>query len=224
MDFSTMFNTWMKVLTNPREETFQEEIDSPRATLSTALTWIFIAAVAVGVVSFLLSLTSLGTMRPNMDELLRQNPDIPPEMAEQFAAFFSPGTMAGMMGVGTVISAFLAPVFFLIGAGIFYMIAMLLGGKGDFGRYAYLLASFQAPLSIANILVSFVPLLGGCISLFIGLYQLFLGYLATKVAFNLSSGKAAVVVLTPIVLLLTLMVCLVAFVIFVAASSGSTAP
>ncbi|MBA3531317.1 MAG: YIP1 family protein [Ardenticatenales bacterium] len=219
MDFSTMFNTWLKVLTNPREETFQEELDSPRATLTNALIWMFLAGVVVALFSFLVSLTSLNSAAA-MEEMLRENPDIPPEFAQMMTPM-----MPMMMGAGSVLSVILTPIVFLIGTGIYYLIAMLMGGKGDFGRYSYLLASFQAPLAIARTLVGFVPLLGVCISLAIFFYELFLSYLATKVAFNLSSGRALVVVLTPILLFILAMVCLFFFILSLAlAANGSTAP
>jgi hypothetical protein len=220
MDFSTMFDVWLKALTNPREETFQGELDSPRATLTNALIWMFLAGVVVSLLSFLVSLTSLNSAA-TMEQMLRDNPNIPPEMAAQFASMMP----MMMMGTGSFFSIILAPLFFLIGVGIYYLLAMLVGGKGDFGRYAYLLASFQAPLAITRSLITFIPVLGPCLAIAVGFYEIFLAYLATKVAFNLSSGRALVVVLTPVIVIMLAFACLLIFLIAaVVAVEGSTAP
>ena len=45
MDFSAIFQTWVKVLTQPNEQTFESEKASPNATLQTALIWVVGAAV-----------------------------------------------------------------------------------------------------------------------------------------------------------------------------------
>ena len=55
MDFGKMFETWLKVLTKPGEEVFQQEREKPEAKLSTALIWIIISAVIIATVSFISS-------------------------------------------------------------------------------------------------------------------------------------------------------------------------
>ena len=91
----------------------------------------------------------------------------------------------------------MVPIGFLVGTAIYFVIAKLLGGTGDFGRYAYLNASFSAPLTILSSIISVIPVLG-CISIFIGIYQLVLTYYSTKVEHNLTSGRALIVVLLPL--------------------------
>jgi hypothetical protein len=99
-----------------------------------------------------------------------------------------------------------------VGTGILYLVAKLLGGTGEFGRYAYLNASFTAPLTILSSLLSVVPVLS-CLSLFISIYQLVLTYYSTKVEHNLTSGKALVVVLLPLIVVLLLVFCFITFVV-----------
>jgi len=113
------------------------------------------------------------------------------------------------MGGAGLSSIVTTPLFFLIGAGLFYLIGRMLGGQGDLGRYAYLLASFQAPLGIVTALLGLVPMLGGCLGLLLSIYSLVLTFFATKVGLNLSSGKAIAVIVIPVAVLLLLMICFV---------------
>jgi hypothetical protein len=87
------------------------------------------------------------------------------------------------------------------------LIGKVLGGQADFGRYAYLLATFNAPLTILGAILSLIPLLG-CIGIVIPIYQLVLTYYATKVEQQLTSGKALIVVLIPVIFVLLLLGCL----------------
>lgn len=52
----------------------------------------------------------------------------------------------------------LSPVFFLGTVGIYHYIATLVGGRGQFGHYVYLVAAFSAPIAIAKSLLYFLPL------------------------------------------------------------------
>ena len=57
-----------------------------------------------------------------------------------------------IIGVGL---SLLSPVFFLGNVGIYHYLSTLLGGRGQFSRYAYLLAAFGAPLTIVKSLLAF---------------------------------------------------------------------
>lgn len=207
MDFGKMFETWLKVLTKPGEAVFQQERENPQATLTTALIWIVISAVVVAALGFISSFFLLNALGGGggFDEMLQQA-DMPPE-AQQLAPFFSTALATGLAGSLGVFSIILAPIAFLIGVAIWHVIASLLGGKGSFETYAYLLATFQAPLSIISALLGLIPL-AACLSPLISIYQLVLIYFATKVAHDLSSGRALAVVLTPILVVFALVVCL----------------
>ena len=45
MDFSSIFQTWVNVLTKPGEEVFAAEREKDSATLKTALVWMILASV-----------------------------------------------------------------------------------------------------------------------------------------------------------------------------------
>ena len=51
----------------------------------------------------------------------------------------------------------LNPVLALIRVFLYHYIAILLGGKGKIGRYAYLVAAFGVPLTILSSLIDFLP-------------------------------------------------------------------
>jgi len=52
----------------------------------------------------------------------------------------------------------LKPVSFLVKAGMYQCITLLFGGRGQFGRFAYLLAAFGAPILILSSLLDYMPL------------------------------------------------------------------
>lgn len=206
MDFAAMFQTWIDVLTKPGERIFEREQSKAEATLTTALLWIVIAAVVAALLGFVRGLLFASQVQ-GIQRLIQS--DMPPQMANQFSQLMSSGLFAGMMGGGSLLSIIITPLFFVIGVGILHFVATLLGGRGDFGQYAYLNATFQAPLSIVSALLAFVPVLGGCLSPLVTVYTIVLAYFATKVNYNLTSGKAIVVVLIPLIFLLLLVGCFV---------------
>ncbi len=228
MNFGAMFQVWTKVLTNPREETFLEERQSPQANLKTAIIWIIIAgviaaifgAIGAGINSvFHLGGSSMGSILSDID--------MPPEARRQLVGILAgraAGTGAGIFGAlcGTF---FIVPIFFLISSAIYFAIAKMFGGEGDFEKQTYLLATFTAPITIANAVIGVIPFLGGCVTFFISIYQLVLTYFAIKAEHNLSSGKALMTVLLPVLIIFLCVACgVVAFMVTImgaAAAGGS---
>ena len=216
MDFSEMWQTWVRVLTNPNEATFAAERQKPTATLTTGLIWMLIAGVVAGVLGFLQSIMMAGAMQGAIPQLLEQA-DLPPEAKAQLLPILNSGMLGGLgaSSLGSIISV---PLGFLIGVGILWLVAKLLGGVGDYGRYAYLNATYMAPLTILSSILGLIPFAGGCIAFFVYIYQLVLTYYATKVEHQLSSGRAIIVVLLPVILAFLLIACIVFFVLSAAAA------
>lgn len=195
-DLRTMIQTWVKVLTRPGEDVFEAERLKPSATLTTALAW----TVLAGVVSTLLEL---------LYAQLYASPSwsmwpVPGFTSPEFQAVVEEASQRSPAQILTGI--FTAPVLFFITVGIQHLIASRLGmdrirlepsgekRTGKFGRYAYLNATFGAPVSIIFSLLSFVPVLA-CITLpILAIYQFVLVYFATRVEYGLSRGRAIVVV------------------------------
>lgn len=209
MNFSEMWQTWLKTTTSPNDATFEELRQKPDANVTTAIIWMAIYGAVSAAVGIIGGFVAAGTMSSMMPQLMSEMNLSPTEaaQAEQFLRMFSGGGL-GMVGVASLANIVTVPLFFLVGVGIYYLLARLLGGAGDFGRYAYLNAAFAAPLGILNTLLSLVPFVG-CISPFITIYSLVLVYFATKVEHQMSSGRAIMVVLFPLLAVLALMACLV---------------
>lgn len=210
MDFSSMFRTWFSAISQPNEAFYDNERRSPNATLTTAIIWIVIAAVisailgAIGLFAGFSALQGSGIF----DEIL-SDPEIPPEFRMMAETFLSGGGMAGIAGASLIANVIWAPIGFIIGTGILHLIARLFSGQGNFGRFAYLTAAFQAPITVITSMLGLVPVLGGCISILLAIYSLVLTYFAIKTEHQLSQGRSIMVILVPIILMMALFACVV---------------
>lgn len=210
MDFGAMIQTWLNVLTHPGEAVFQEERSKPQATLANAIIWIIVAGVIAAIFAAIGSAINgaLGTGTGFMQSMLSQM-DLPPEARQQMLqalAVKSAGTGATIFGA-LCSTLFIVPIAFLIGSAIYFVIAKMFGGTGDFSEQTYLMATFSAPIIMVNAVIGVVPYLGGCITFFISIYQLVLTYFAIKVSHNLSSGKAIMTILIPILVVFACVIC-----------------
>lgn len=228
MNLMGMLETWMAVLTRPGEDVYEEI--KPQANLTTALIWVVIAAVIAGLLAgagaAVSSLFNMGNMAA-FEEILN-DPSIDPATREMLGTFLAPAAAGG----GILASAFIAicatiifaPLAFLIGSGIYFVIARVFGGEGSFELQSFYLAAITAPISIISAALNVIPLLGACLAIFVSIYQLVLTYFAMKVAHNVSGGRALGIILTPIAIYI-LCVCSVALIFFalfasIAESSG----
>jgi hypothetical protein len=203
MDFNAALQTWIAAVTRPGTEFFEQESTKPEANLTTAIIWVVIAGVVSAIFGAIAGLTGATGMAAMFEQMGLPAGTIP---------------MGGITGFAAVANIVLMPIFFLIGAGILHLIATVLGGKGDYGRYAYLLATFYVPLSIVASVISIIPVLGGCVAMLLSLYEIVLAFFATKVNYRLTDGKAIAVVLAPVILVVLLAFCAGAFI--AAALSG----
>lgn len=209
MDIGSWVQTWLNVITRPGEPAFEEERTRPYATLSTALIWVAVVSVITSLLSWLggrIAMRQFEAMG-GMQGLLAQA-GLPADALQNLPAgvpFLTP-----VFGLGGLIASILFSIIgFLIFAGLLQLTARLLGGTGNYGKYAYLIATFFVPLSLISGVVSLVPVAGGCISLLAWIYQLVLAHFATRVEHKLSPGKSIVVVLAPLVIVLLLVFCFI---------------
>ncbi len=105
---------------------------------------------------------------------------------------------------GFIASVILTPIIsiigWLIGSGIYYIVAMILGGKGSYSTQSYLIAIYSAPISIITSIVGLIPIIG-LLNFVIFLYSLYLLTLALKETHRFTTIKAALVWIIPIVLI-----------------------
>jgi len=197
IDLRSMFQTWLKVLTKPGVDVFEAERLKPSATLTTALVWIVLA----GAVATLLELLHARLYPYSSMNMWPFSSLMPAEFLAAWEEIPARSQIEILSGVLT------APIVFIISVGIQHLIASQLGmdrirlepsGEkrfGKFGRYAYLNATFEAPLSIIIPLLDFVPLLNCMASLILGIYQLVLTYFATRAEYRLPRGRVIFVIL-----------------------------
>ena len=202
MDISSIFQTWLNVLTKPGEEVFTAEREKSSATLKTALVWMIMASVIAALLGTLqaqIFSSPLGGVGQIMEML-------PTELQGELGPITETDTPGGsFLNLSIII---FGPITFLIGVGIYHIVASVLGGRGQFGRYAYLYATFGAPIVIAGSILGFLPAVGGCLGGILGIYQIVLNYFALKVEYELSQGRAIVVVVAPLLVGLALAACL----------------
>lgn len=218
MNFSDMWQTWLKATTSPNDATFEELRQKPDATITTAIIWMAIYGAVSALAGIISGVMFAGAMNSVVPTLMTQM-ELPPTEAaqvEQALRMFSGGGF-GMVGFSSLANIVMVPLFFLVGVGIYFLIAKVLGGAGEFGRYAYLNAAFSAPLGILTTLLGLVPFVG-CISPLISIYSLVLVYFATKAEHRLSSGRAIWVVLIPVLVVVLLFGCFIFSIVGLVAS------
>jgi len=206
------FQTWLNVLTRPGEPVFEAERQRPEATLSTALIWMAIAAVVSGIAALVSGFMFRNSIRAagGWQGILGQI-GLPDEIMSQIDTSVTNAVVQTQSTGAIITGAFWAILWtlggFLIGVGILHLIARVLGGTGVYGRYAYLIAAYGAPLSIVSTIIGFLPAVGTCISLLLSIYGIILTYFATKVEHGLTQGKAIVAVLIPLAVIILLVLC-----------------
>lgn len=210
MNFADMWQTWIKATTSPNDATFEELRRKSDANVTTAIIWMAFYGAVSAVAGVISGLMFAGAMSTTVPAILEQANLSPAEAAqiEPILNTLTGGGAMGAAGLASLANIITVPLFFLISVGIYFLIARVLGGSGDFGRYAYLNAAFAAPLGILTTLLGMVPFVG-CITPLISLYSLVLVYFATKTEHQMSSGRAIWVVLLPVLVAIGLMMCLI---------------
>jgi hypothetical protein len=185
-------DAWMTVLTSMDIESYEDVLEDPEAGAGRAFEWVAYA----GIISGLLAPFSL-----------LSNP--------QFAALRSMPEFKGLFGnLGTtallvlfaLAMALLTPIFSVIGlaisAGIQNFLAGFFGGNGSYGRTAYALAAYLAPMTILITALGVIPLVGQCLTGLLGLYNIILNVRALRAAHSISIWQALGVMFLPGILLL----------------------
>ncbi|HLI90250.1 MAG TPA: YIP1 family protein [Ktedonobacteraceae bacterium] len=121
----------------------------------------------------------------------------------------SPASRQALTLGTSIASIFVVPIGFFIGVGIFYLIARAFGGRGTFLRQSYTTALFDIPLGIINSLLFFIPVasLGTFLFFVLLVYRLVLYGCSIMAVHGLGRGKAALVVLIPVVVIMLFMAC-----------------
>ena len=116
--------------------------------------------------------------------------------------------------IGGCITLIGGPLAFYFNTGIYYLSALVFGGKGTFGQQAYLHTMYFIPLALITSVAAFlqlIPELGTALSflvpLAVAILELFFHVRAFQVVHGFSEGRAKAAVLVPFILIFGL-VCL----------------
>ena len=173
-------NLWKEVLTNPAE-TFKKE--EKNVNLTEGIKQLIVAGVIAGVfygISAALALNSAGMLMMG-----------------------KPMMGAGAMGfIGALIGT---PITTLIGwfvfSAILYVIAKLLKGQGTFDTHMYFIALLYSPIVIIQGILSIIPIVGAALGVLVSLYGLYLLTIAIKQAHKVSTEKAVLIWLIPVIVI-----------------------
>ena len=182
-----LFGQYFKVLTRPGVQSFAEE----QSNAGWGIIWLQ-----------LLGLGLIGTAVAFLHSILEST----------LIGFSSGGGIFSVMIVlytlaGSYLSYFslLSVIvgFFLV-VGIQYWLAKVFGGNGYFRQQGYSYLLFFAPLTVLSTVLNLIPGFGLLASLGIWTYQIVLNVFSIMAAHRLSSGKATIVVMIPITVILVL--------------------
>ena len=201
MDLANSIAIWRRILAQPGEAAFAAEKDSPSANLTTAVIWV----VAAALINFIAQAIIFLVFNP-MEQFLEMynqfliasgaSQTVVDELMAQFTGDSFPNTLMFSLLLGIIFF----PIFFLIGSGILWGVARVLGGTGDYTQQTYLISTYYAPLTIINVLLnllaSIIPILG-FFTLAVFFYQILLTFYAMRVAHQLTPGKTIVTLFTP---------------------------
>jgi hypothetical protein len=175
--------TWVDALTKPREKTYTQIGDSPRARATTAYLWVFLAAL---VTSFVTLIAQGSTIREGLSQSGMG--------AAQFGGGF--GSVVLALVCGAPIAAVLGTLMFGIGVALVQWLAMMFGGSGSNDRLAYTMAAISVPYSLVTavfVLLSVIPYVGFCFQVIpavAGIYVMYLDVLAVKAVNRFGWGPA----------------------------------
>lgn len=195
------FDVWMTAVTSQDERSYADLLQDPEMGVGRAFTWSAIAGfVGAIVVPIQLMLT------PDLSELLAR-----PEIRQAVGGSVNQGVLIIMITIAALILSPIGSVINLaIFGGIQHVLAMFFGGGGNYTRTVYALAAFLAPMTMVTSLIAIVPVVGGCLSLPLAIYNFVLNVRALKAAHSLTNDAAVGVILAPSLLIL-LFICLFVF-------------
>jgi hypothetical protein len=193
--FQQMLNASRAVLLRPSVATFEE---FERDDLGWALIYTLAAAVVAAIlraIGSLLTRAALEQQLAGLEQQLGDSPALP--------------LIRSMIGGGGLIFTLIFTLFatiigFFIGVGIIYLLGRAFGGTGTFGEMAYNIALYSAPVTVFGALLGIIPIVGGLAALALGIYQIYLNWLAIQAGMNLPGNKALWVILIPLLVLVVL--------------------
>ncbi len=178
------YDVWLTALTSNKKEAYQDLLRDPEAGQARAYEWMAYIGLLSGLLLPLLSLSQFNTI-----------------FGEVFPNVAPVALMVLVFAASAIFSCLSAVLGLMIGAGIQFLIALLLGGRGSFGHTVYALAAYLAPYTIISTVIGVIPFVQ-CISPLVAIYGLILNARALAAAHDFAFVRALMVILLPSILLL----------------------
>lgn len=187
---------WIKAVSQPYEQTFVDITEHPDAQSKTAYIWIFLAAMLIYLVSFIVQVIIMALGIGGQDSGV--------------------GGLGASLLIFICISPFvgaLSVLFFALNVAIVQWIAKLFGGTGTYEKLVYAVAAIYVPITLASLILSpfyAIPFLNICVGMVaVGLsfYYLFLHITAVKAVNHFGWGQAIGSVLIPFVVIVVFCAC-----------------
>lgn len=191
------WETWVKALTQPKVEAYEQIANDPDASLLSASLWVFLGTL----VAMFISLPISFALNPQMIEAM-QEIKIGGEGGALTVALIVMLCMTPLAGV-------LAVLGLMFSTAVIQLVARLFGGQGSFGQLYYTFAAFTGPITPISALISVIPLVN-CLGIFVSIYSLVLQVIAIKATNRFGWGAAVASLLIPGVVVLVVICCGVA--------------
>ncbi len=193
-----LLQSYINAVTKPNPNTYAAEMGNA----SWVKTLVGVAVVAV--ISFLINLIFAGAAASSFNSVISQ---LQTQGQGQSAQALE--NMRGLVGGGGVAGAFgsliFTFVFFFLGALVLYGMAKILGGQGgDFMTHSYLLSLSYTPLRVVSTVLAIIPVVGGCVSFLLYLYQLYSAGLSMQASQRMTAGRAQLAAFIPLIALIVL--------------------
>lgn len=174
-----MFEEWKETFLHPSQSMPKL---APNANLGSGLQHLAVGFVISGIISAILIFISSIIAGPSA------------------AAVGDIGLMAvvfSIMVVFSIIVGFIGP---LLGAGLIWIMAKILGGKGEYGQQLHMTSAPLAFLMVVTSILNIIPLAGALIGILLNLYYLYPMTVAIREAHKFSTLKAIAAWLLPIII------------------------
>lgn len=201
------FTLWASAVTNPTLENYRDLLDEVDTSASRGFNWLFITTMVIVFFQTLINLFLNSVVTTNATTGTAT-------LSDNFLCLF-----LCLVPIAGLVVVFFNAIFL----GLVHLVATGLGGQGDYSRLVYLTMTFQCPITIITGLINLIPILGACINLFILVYQLYLGVVATNAVHQNGWLYAAIAYAgTAIGLFVLLVGSITALIVLVAMSNSSS--
>lgn len=206
----TWLEAWKEAILRPSVETYQSLVADPQGTFSRSIIWL-VATLIFSMVAQLVAQLIFGTLAGGFFNFQNQ-------YQSQSATDTLLGGIFGALCCYPIMAGITIVLLFIV-FGIIHLVTQVLGGRNTFEKTFYALSLVIAPSFVISGFLSFIPLLGICLGIFLQLYFLILMVIAIKATHRFGWLEASISTLSPLIITLLLVVGCVGLILVAAAGS-----